>query len=107
MEVALLTYLISTGWVAKSPLVVIYPVLVAASVIRFQPILVAYVTFLCIVAYSFQVWRALVDDIPGGSLAVTTTCVPLGISILCIGLIQYFTLRRSRTAMELVLDRRT
>jgi hypothetical protein len=106
MEVALLTYLLSTGWAAKSPLVFMYPVLVAASVLRFQPVLVAYVTFLCVVAYSFQVWRALVEDIPGGSLVVTTTCVPLGISILCVGLIQYFALRRSRTAMELVLDQR-
>ncbi len=106
MEVALLTYLLSTGWAAKSPLVVMYPVLVAASVLRFQPVLVAYVTFLCVVAYSFLVWRALVDDIPGGSVEVTTTCVPLGLSILCVGLIQYFAMRRTRTALDLALDRR-
>jgi serine/threonine-protein kinase len=107
MEVALLTYLLSTGWAGKSPLVVMYPVLVAVSVLRFQPVLVSYRTFLCVVAYSFQVWRAVVDDLPGGAIDVGKTCVPLGLSILCVGLIQYFALRRTRTAMELALDRRT
>ena len=108
MEVALLTVLLSTGNAAKSSLSVIYFILAAASVLRFQPILVAYVTSLCLAAYAFQVWltRNGLPHMPGESGKVTVTqWAPMGLGILSIGVIQYFALRRSRAVIELVSDR--
>lgn len=46
-------------------------VLIAASVLRFQPLLVAYVTLLCIAAYLFQVWKVVVDGTSNGSADVS------------------------------------
>lgn len=106
MEVALLTVLLSFGVAATSALVLMYCVLVAASVLRFQPVLVAYVTLLCVAAYLFQVWQVIVDDTLEGSVDVSVRfSVPFVLSILCIGLIQYFALRRSRAAIELISER--
>jgi hypothetical protein len=107
MEVALLTLLLSSGSAASSALVLMYFVLVAASVLRFQPVLVAYVTLLCVVAYLFQVCQVILDDTSGGSVEVCVRfCVPFGLGILCVGLIQYFALRRSRAAIELISERK-
>ena len=106
MEVALLTLLLSTGLAATSALVLMYFVLVAASVLRFQPVLVAYVTLLCVAAYLFQVWLVSLDDDLDGSVdASVEFCIPFVLCLLCVGLIQYFALRRSRAAIELMSER--
>ena len=105
MEAVLLSVvLLSGGYAAKSPLVVIFLVLVAASVLRFQAELVAYVTGICFLSYLLLVgWTFVGREIPDASLTET---VPMAISILCVGLIQYFALRRSQSVFELVARRR-
>lgn len=106
MELALLTLLLLEGAGANSALVLMYPVLVAASVLRAQTMLVAYVTALGGLAYIFHIWRAAKGDTSEGAVEVSIRfCVPLGLSILCIGLIQYYALRRSRTLLELTSRR--
>lgn len=107
MEVALLTVLLAAGNAGDSILVVLYPVLVAASVLRFQPIVVAYVTILCLLCYASQVWwanfrfhsRTTTGDLDEVML---TNWFPVGLAILSTGLIQYFALRRSQKAIEFV-----
>jgi hypothetical protein len=110
MEVALLTTLLSTGSAAQSPLAIVYLMLAAASVLRFQSVLVAYVTCLCLAAYAFQVWltRNGFPDMPDDPGKVELMeWAPMGLGILSIGLIQYFALRRSRAVIDLISDRNT
>jgi hypothetical protein len=107
MEVALLTLLLASGWAARSPLIIMYLVLVGASVLRFQPILIGYVTSLCLAAYAFQAWITPTPDCKNSAPFNMTEGLPMALGILCIGLIQYFALRRSQTAVELVANRKS
>ncbi|MBJ44454.1 MAG: hypothetical protein CMJ80_14475 [Planctomycetaceae bacterium] len=104
MEIVLLSVLLlATGQAAKSPLSPLFLVLVAASVLRFRSELVAYVTGLSLVSYLLlAALTRVAGDIPGLSLL---EIVPLVLCILCIGMIQYFALRRSHSALELVSRR--
>ena len=104
MEIVLLSVLLlATGQAAKSPLSPLFLVLVAASVLRFRSELVAYVTGLSLVSYLLlAALTRVAGDVPGLSLL---EIVPLVLCILCIGMIQYFALRRSHSALELVSRR--
>jgi serine/threonine protein kinase len=104
MEVALLTTLIAQHDAATSSLCVIYLVLSAASVLRFQTKLVAYVTGLCLTSYLFQVWISAID--PQRFSVAISQAMPMAIGIVGIGVIQYFALRRSRSALEMMSKQR-
>ena len=105
MEVALLTVVMASGSTDTS-LVSLYVVLVAASVLRFRTVLVGYTTFLSLLAYAFHVWRTVSSDIANDEAIDHTRWIPLGLAILSTGIIQYFALRRSQNAVELLASRR-
>ena len=105
MEVALLTVVIASGS-PNTSLVSLYVVLVAASVLRFRTLLVGYMTMLCLLAYVFHVWRTVAADVASNITVDLTRWIPLGLAILSTGIIQYFALRRSQNAVELLASRR-
>jgi serine/threonine-protein kinase len=100
LDVVLLTALLGATTGAKSSIVLIYHVLVAGSVLRFRPDLVGYVTLLSLAGYLFHVARAW-WFVPA-QLPTAMEAIPFILSLLMIGLIQYFALRRSRAAYELL-----
>jgi serine/threonine-protein kinase len=99
MDVALLTFLLFDTNGAKSPIALVYHVLVAGSVLRFRARLVGYVTVLSLVGYMVHVLHT-VQCRPDEHL-VFTDVVPFALSLVIIGLVQYFALRRARAAMEM------
>ncbi len=105
MEVALLTVVMASGSTDTS-LISLYVVLVTASVLRFRTVLVGYTTFLCLLVYAFHVWRMVAADIANDKAIDYTRWIPLGLAILSTGIIQYFALRRSQNAVELVASQR-
>jgi serine/threonine protein kinase len=105
MEVALLTVVIASGS-PNTSLVSLYVVLVTASVLRFRTVLVGYMTILCLLAYVFHVWRTVAADVASNITIDLTRWIPLGLAILSTGIIQYFALRRSQNAVELLASRR-
>lgn len=105
MEVALLTVVMASGSTDTS-LISLYVVLVTASVLRFRTVLVGYTTFLCLLVYAFHVWRMVAADIANDKAVDYTRWIPLGLAILSTGIIQYFALRRSQNAVELVASQR-
>ena len=105
MEVALLTVVMASGSTDTS-LASLYVVLVSASVLRFRTVLVGYTTILCLLAYAFHVWRTVAADVANDKAIDHTRWIPLGLAILSTGIIQYFALRRSQNAVELLASRR-
>jgi hypothetical protein len=77
----------------------LYHVLVAGSVLRFRVRLVGYVTALSFVGYLIHVVHTVLYR-PEEHL-VFTDVVPFALSLLIIGSIQYFALRRARAAIEM------
>jgi hypothetical protein len=72
----------------------VYLVLVAGAVLRFRVRLIGYVTALCVVGYLTQVlqaWLVRPALLPGWRQAV-----PFVLSLVVIGIVQYFALRRSQ-----------
>ncbi|MEQ1824750.1 MAG: serine/threonine-protein kinase [Pirellula sp.] len=105
MEVASLAVVIASGS-PNTSLVSLYVVLVAASVLRFRTVLVGYMTMLCLLAYAFHVWRTVSADVANDEAIDLTRSIPLGLAIVSTGIIQYFALRRSQNAVELVASQR-
>lgn len=96
-EMGLLTAVIYLGDGAKSGLVPALFVLVAVSALRCRKLLIAYVTFLAVASYSFLWVETSVARTEGvGPLQA----VPVILTILLIGLVQYLTLVRSSTSFE-------
>jgi len=91
MEVGLATILMSCGDAADSGMVVLFPLLAAASILRSRTIVVAYVSVLATFAYGFIVWLSLHTD---SARLDPLLYMPVGLATLCIGCIQYLTLRR-------------
>lgn len=102
MEVVLFTaFLALSEATATSPLCCIYLLLVAISVLRFDPRIVSYVTATCLASFLFLTWRSTRVSL---ELEVTDV-VPMVLCIVCIGLIQFFALRRSRTVVQHLANR--
>ncbi len=97
-DVALLTVFLFTTDSAKSPLALLYHVLVAFSVLRFRADLVGYVTGLALLGYFCHV-AYTVTYLPGLHLDFREV-LPFALSLTVIGLIQYLALRRVRAAYE-------
>jgi hypothetical protein len=99
MDVLLLTLYLCVGGIqgATSGLALLYFPIVAASSLRFRPDLVAYVTLLSLTGYVLHVWRNNSTELPDVSLDQS---VPFALCLVTIGVCQYFTLRRSRFAIE-------
>lgn len=94
--VLLTTLLLLIRAPVTSPLCVIYLLLIAISVLRFKPLIVVVATIACIASYLFIGWRSLMNS---DEVAITDI-VPMVLSMVCIGLIQFFALRRSRTVFK-------
>ncbi len=90
MEIGLVTILASVDG-ADSGLVVLFPVLAAASILRSRTVIVTYVSVLSTSAYGFLVWLSLHSE---SALLEPLLYLPVGLATLCIGCIQYLTLRR-------------
>ena len=99
MDVTLLTILLFDTNGATSPIALLYHVLVAGSVLRFRARLVGYVTILSLAGYLVHVLHTA-QYRPEERL-VFTDVVPFALSLVLIGLIQYFSLRRARAALEM------
>ncbi len=97
-DVALLTLLLFSTSSANSSLVLLYHVIVTGSVLRCRTDLVAYVTILTMSGYGIHLaylqWFA-----PLRAPAITTY-MPTFLSLLLIGIIQYFSLRKSAASYE-------
>jgi len=83
---------------AKSPLALLYHVLVAFAVLRFRAGLVVYVTGLALLGYFCHV-AYTVTYLPKLQLNFREV-FPFALSLAVIGLIQYLALRRVRAAYE-------
>jgi len=97
-DVLLLTIFLFSTDSAKSPLALLYHVLVAFSVLRFRSDLVGYVTGLALLGYSCHV-AYTVTYRPELQLNFREV-FPFALSLTVIGLIQYLALRRVRAAYE-------
>lgn len=96
-DIVFLTLLLFAAESANSPLVLLYHVIVAGSILRCRTDLVAYVTFLSISGYAihllYLLWAAR-------RFPEITTYVPTLLSLLLIGIVQYLSLRRSAASYE-------
>lgn len=97
-DVALLTLLLFSTTSANSNLVLLYHVIVAGSVLRCRTDLVAYVTMLTMSGYGIHL--AYLQSFAPMSAPPTTTYIPTLLSLLLIGIIQYFSLRKSAASYE-------
>ncbi len=97
-DVLLLTVFLFVTDSAKSPLALLYQVLVAFAVLRFRADLVLYVTVLALLGYSCHV-AYTVTYLPELQLNFREV-FPFALSLTVIGLIQYLALRRVRAAYE-------
>ena len=105
LDVVLVTILLAAGTGAKSPLAVLYHVLIAGAVLRFSVPLVTFVTLLSLAGYLSQVLRGVWWQ--PELLPTAETAMPFALSLLTLGLIQHLALRRSRAAYEAVGKHRT
>jgi serine/threonine-protein kinase len=103
-DVMLLTLLLYFGDSANSPLVVLYHVVVAGSVLRCRTSLVGYVTVLATCGYCSHL--AYLQLMYPPKVPPWTTAAPMLLSLLIIGIIQYFSLRRSTASYESQTARR-
>ncbi|MAR12777.1 MAG: hypothetical protein CL681_22780 [Blastopirellula sp.] len=98
-DVIILTaFLFSAGGSTANSLIPLYHVMVASSVLRCRTNLVIYTTFLVMVGYT-ALWINLATYYPV-STPPLNTAIPILISMLLIGVIQYFSLRRSMISLE-------
>lgn len=97
-DVLLLTTFLFTTDSAKSPLALLYHVLVAFSVLRFRADLVGYVTGLALLGYFCHV-AYTVTYLPELGLSLREV-FPFALSLAVVGLIQYMALRRVRAVYE-------
>lgn len=95
--VAITAFLFETDG-SMSPLSVVYLLLVAASVLRARTRLVLYVTTLCLFSYLIHVQRTI--RLPAIPDTPTTLWIPFAINLVLVGLIQYFSLRRSVSVLS-------
>ncbi len=96
-DIVFLTLLLFAAESANSPLVLLYHVIVAGSILRCRTGLVAYVTFLSMSGYAIHLLYLLWAP---GTLPAITTYVPTLLSLLLIGIVQYLSLRRSAASYE-------
>jgi serine/threonine protein kinase len=96
-DIAFLTLLLFRADSANSPLVLLYHVIVAGSILRCRIDLVAYVTFLSMSGYALHLLVLLLDS---KRLPDITTYMPMLLSLLLIGTIQYMSLRKSAASYE-------
>jgi serine/threonine-protein kinase len=97
-DILLLTIFLFATDSAKSPLVLLYHVLVAFAVLRFRADLIIYVTVLALLGYSCHV-AYTVTYLPHLKLNFREV-FPFALSLAVIGLIQYLALRRVRAVYE-------
>ncbi len=97
-DVVFLTLLLFATTSANSNLVLLYHVIVAGSVLRCRTDLVAYVTMLTMFGYGIHL--AYLQWIAPMSAPPITTYIPTFLSMLLIGIIQYFSLRKSAASFE-------
>ena len=103
-ELLLLTYILLVSSGTNSGLVSAYFILVAVSVLRCRPLLIAYVTLLCEFSYAF-VWFYTESVQPGS--ADPLTCIPVLLTLPILGVVQYIALRRSSGSIESQIFKRT
>ncbi|MCA9176648.1 MAG: serine/threonine protein kinase [Planctomycetales bacterium] len=99
-DVMLLTLMLFFGDSVKSPLVVLYHVVVAGSVLRCRTHLVGYVTLLAIGGYCFHLALTHFQLTRAKTEPPWSEVVPMLLSLVLIGIIQYFSLRRSNSSYE-------
>lgn len=99
-DILLLTIFLFVTTSAKSPLVLLYHVLVAFAVLRFRADLILYVTGLALAGYFCHV-AYTVAYLPELGLDFREV-LPFALSLTVIGWIQYLALRRVRAAYESV-----
>jgi eukaryotic-like serine/threonine-protein kinase len=99
-DILLLTIFLFVTTSAKSPLVLLYHVLVAFAVLRFRADLILYVTGLALAGYFCHV-AYTVAYLPELGLDFREV-MPFALSLSVIGWIQYLALRRVRAAYESV-----
>jgi serine/threonine-protein kinase len=97
-DILLLTIFLFVTDSAKSPLVILYHVLVAFAVLRFRADLIIYVTGLALAGYFCHV-AYTVTYLPQLQLNFREV-FPFALSLAVIGLIQYLALRRVRAVYE-------
>ena len=97
-DILLLTIFLFVTDSAKSPLVLLYHVLVAFAVLRFRADLIIYVTGLALLGYFCHV-AYTVTYLPQLQLNFREV-FPFALSLAVIGLIQYLALRRVRAVYE-------
>jgi serine/threonine-protein kinase len=98
LDVVLLTLLLFGTDGARSGVALLYHALVAGAVLRARASLVVYVTVASLIGYLIHVAHTLTCR-PELNLQLTDI-VPFVITLIIIGLIQYFALRRIRAANE-------
>lgn len=96
-DVVLLTALAMFARPDNSTLVMLYPVIVAASALRCRPDLVGFVTVAAIAGYTL---REIVCRVVFGATSNWIDIVPMVLCMGVIGLIQYLLLRRSSASLE-------
>jgi serine/threonine-protein kinase len=97
-DLTLLTTLLFWANSANSSLVLLYHVIVAGSVLRCRKALVAYVTLAALVGYNIHLLYLQVDrpqEVPEIHQAVPTM-----LSLVLIGIVQYFSLLKSAASFE-------
>ena len=97
-DIVLLTLLLFVADSANSDLVILYHVIVAASVLRCRPALVVYVT--CLAMAGYGVHLIYVNLATPSHVPAITTSLSMLLSLMLIGVIQYLSLRRSAVAYE-------
>ncbi|MCO6044681.1 serine/threonine protein kinase [Aeoliella sp. ICT_H6.2] len=96
-DVFLLTALAMFAAPENSTLVMLYPVIVAASALRCRPNLVGFVTAVAVAGYTI---REIVVRVVYDANASWVDIIPMVLCMAVIGLIQYLLLRRSAASLE-------
>ncbi|MCU0714658.1 MAG: serine/threonine protein kinase [Pirellula sp.] len=97
-DLALLTALLFWAASANSSLVLLYHVIVAGSVLRCRKNLVVYVTLAALIGYGIHL--TYLNYTQPLELPEIHRTVPTTLSLILIGIIQYFSLLRSATSFE-------
>lgn len=97
-DLALLTVLLFWAASANSSLVLLYHVIVAGSVLRCRKNLVVYVTLAALIGYGIHL--TYLNYTHPLELPEIHRTVPTTLSLILIGIIQYFSLLRSATSFE-------
>lgn len=103
-DVTLVTILLLSTDGATSPLALFYHVMVAGSVLRFRTDLIGYVTGLSVAGYLLHV--AMAHAWSRDVAPKFREVMPFVLTLLLIGMIQYFALRRSRACYDLAARKR-